>query len=462
MRAELGLPAAQESAWFPGDVRAEAARVAVQYGFSGREDATDLPLVTIDTPGVLDLDQAMLLRRRYRSGYTVHYAIADLPAFVRAGGPLDLETQRRGQTLYLPDAPVPLHPPVLSTGAASLLPGQVRPAALWTIDLDVDGEPVGVRVRRALVRSVAKLDYQDVQADLAAGRMHQSIQLLPALGRLRREQALARGAVELELPEQRVEREGARWRIVLRRRTDAAAWHAEISQLTGMCAARLMLQARIGLLHTLPVPDEKALVELRRRAWSLGVPWPSDEPPASVLARLDPAQPAALAVFAEASRLLRGAGYVAFDGVVPEHTWHTGVAAPYAHVTAPMRRLVDRYGAEVCLAVSSGTAVPEWTRSTLPMLPEIMASSDRRAAHVDRACRDQVQSWLLAPRVGESFNAVVLRSNGHDTWEPAAEIFVIDPPTLARCTGDNLVEGARVTVRLATADPATRTVTFAA
>jgi len=476
VRAELNLPAMQDSARFPSDVQAEAARAAVQHGFSGREDATDLPLVTIDPPGALDLDQAMLLSRRRRGGYTVHYAIADLPAFVRPGGPTDQEAQRRGQTLYLPDAPVPLHPPVLATGAASLLPDQVRPAALWTIELDSGGEPVDVRVRRALVRSAARLDYQRVQADLSAGRVHPSIELLPELGRLRHALAVARGAVELELPEQEIERDGGRWRMVLRRRNDIDAWNAEISLLTGMCAAKLMLGARIGLLRTLPAPAKPAIAELRTRARSLGVGWPDGASPAAVLSTLDPAQPAALAVFAEAARLLRGAGYLAFQGTVPEHTWHTGIGAPYAHVTAPLRRLVDRYGAEVCLAVCAGTAVPEWTRAMLPFLPEMMAGSDRHAAQVQRACLDQVESWLLGPRVGQQFEAIVLRGggsrDGHDGGagppEPGgaasrgAEVFIAEPPTLAHCTGAGLVEGSRVLVRLVEADPVARRVRFSA
>lgn len=463
VRSEFTLPALADSAVFPADVLAEATRAAGQHGFAGREDATELPLVTIDPPGAMDLDQAMLVRRKPGGGFTVHYAIADLPTFVRPDGPLDTETRRRGQTLYLPDAPVPLHPPVLSAGAASLLPDQVRPAALWTIELDAGGEPGDVRVRRALVRSVARMDYDGVQADLDAGRVHPSIEPLPELGRLRRELAVRRGAVELELPEQEVEPFPGEpgWRIVLRRRTSVDAWNAEISLLTGMCAAQLMIGARIGVLRTLPQPEPHAVAGLRRAARQLGVPWPDGATPAQVLSTLDPTDPAALAVYSEASRLLRGAGYVAFDGSTPENTWHTGIGGPYAHVTAPLRRLVDRYGAEVCLAVCAGEPVPEWTRAALPSLPELMAGSDRHAAQVERACLDQVESWLLEPRVGQYFGAIVLRTNGRDGHHAGADVFITDPPTMARCTGDALREGERVRVRLAQADPVTRKVLFA-
>lgn len=472
VRAELNLPAAHDSDRFPSDVQAEAARAAEQGGFSGsRQDATDLPLVTIDPPSAMELDQAMLLQRRTRGGYTVHYAIADLPAFVRADGPLDQVTWRRGQTLYLPDATVPLHPLVLSAGAASLLPDQVRPAALWTIELNADGEPVDTRVRRALVRSVARLSYAEVQADLAAGRVHPSIEVLPQLGQLRRALAVDRGAVGLELPDQDVELDGIgpagpRWRLVLRKRTEADLWNAEISLLVGMAAARLMLQARIGLLRILPTPAG-AIRELRRRARSLGVAWEAGETPARVLSTLDPNDPVALAVFTLATRLLRGACYVEFDGAVPPHIGHTGVGAPYAHVTAPLRRLGDRYAAEVCLAVCAGTAVPEWTRRMLPILPGLMARSDRLVAQAERAYNDQVEAWLLAPRVGQHFEAIVMRGkrrkrNPAGSSRPRAEVFIADPPTLAPCIGDGLVEGSRIIVRLAEADPATRKVVFAA
>lgn len=466
VRKELGLPELSDSALFPGDVQAEAERTAAQHAFAGREDATDLPLVTIDPPGAMDLDQALLVRRGRRGGFTVNYAISDLVAFVRPAGPLDLEAQRRGQTLYLPDAKVPLHPPVLSEGAASLLPNRVRPAVLWTIDLDDEGQVLDVRVRRALVCSIARLDYDGASADIAAGRPHPSIAALADLGRLRRQHALARGAVELELPEQEIEPDGdGGWRIVVRRRNDVELWNAEISLLTGMCAAQMMLSARVGLLRTLPDPDRRAVDGLRRSARALGVEWRDDQGPACVLSGLDPRQPRALAVYTEATRLLRGAGYVGFDGATPEQTGHTGVGAPYAHVTAPIRRLVDRYCTEVCLAVHAGTAVPLWARQALPVLPEVMAASERLAAQAERACLDQVETWLLAGRVGERFEAIVLRSDNDSTGAHAAanaDVYVTDPPVLGRCHGIGLREGRTVQVRLVEADPGTRKVRFEA
>ncbi|HEU5471155.1 MAG TPA: RNB domain-containing ribonuclease [Actinophytocola sp.] len=453
IRSEFGLPSQ-----FPDPVLAEAEKAVAGWerGDShDREDATDLPLVTIDPPGSKDLDQAVLVATR-PGGFRVQYAIADLGGFVSPGGPLDAEVRRRGQTMYLPDGNVPLHPTVLSEDAASLLPGQVRPAALWTIDCDGDGEPVSARVRRALVRSVRQFDYETVRADVRSGNPHPSIAALPALGRLRRERAVQRGAVELQLPEQEVSPDGrGGWRLALRPRTEVDAWNAEISLLTGMSAAAMMLEAGVGVLRTLPDPENGAVQWLRRSARSLGIDWPREMEAAGLLAGLDPRRPEALALFMDATRLLRGAGYTVFDGTTPGLVTHAGLGAPYAHVTAPLRRLVDRFGAEICLSLSAGRAVPDWVREALPHLPRLMELSDALASRVDRACLDQVEAWVLGDQIGREFDAMVLRSDGG-----TAEVFLTDPPVIAKCDGDGLPEGERIRVRLVEADARIRRVRF--
>src|SRR6476620_10666029 len=116
---------------FPADVE-RAARTAAAAPRLPDLDRTEIAFVTIDPPGSMDLDQALHLERE-GDGYVVHYAIADVAAFVTAGDPVDAEARRRGTTLYAPDRRTPLHPEVLSEGAASLLPDQVRPALLWTL-----------------------------------------------------------------------------------------------------------------------------------------------------------------------------------------------------------------------------------------------------------------------------------------------------------------------------------------
>ncbi|ANZ42592.1 ribonuclease II [Lentzea guizhouensis] len=450
IRTEFGLRAA-----FPPDALAEAEE-AVSRPVGDRADLTSIPFVTIDPPGAKDLDQALHLERT-ASGFVVHYAIADLGLFVTPGGALDAEVRRRGQTMYLPDGNVPLHPTVLSEGAASLLPGVVRPAVVWTFTCSSEGVPTAVEVRRALVRSTAQFDYESVQKTFDAGDPHPSVAALAEFGPLRRALALERGAIELQLPEQEIESDGDGWKLVTRPRASVDSWNAEISLMTGMAAASIMLEARAGILRTLPDPDDAAVGSLRKSAAALGVPWPADLSPGAFLAGLDASTPEALALFTDATRLLRGAGYSAFNGSVPEVVTHAGVAAPYTHVTAPLRRLVDRFATEVCLAVSAGQELPSWLAEALPLLPSLMGASDSLASKVERASLDQVEAWVLTGRVGQEFEAVVMRSGDNE-----AEVFIASPPVLAKCAGSHLPEGERIHVRLTEADPATHRVRFTA
>jgi len=459
VRAEFALPTG-----FPAAVLAEAAEAAARVAAGdGRVDATDIELVTIDPPGAKDLDQALGITRR-GDGFRVHYAIADLGAVVAPGGAIDAEVRRRGQTVYLPDGSVPLHPPVLSEGASSLLPDGPRPAALWTIDLDATGERTAVDVRRATVRSRARLDYASVQADIDAGHPHPALAALPELGALRRARAVARGAIELELPDQEVVPDGAGgWTTRIRQRPPVETWNAEMSLLTGTAAAAIMLDAGVGVLRTLPAPEPSAVEQLKRTAVTLGIAWPDGATAAQVLSGLPLDTGPALALRRAASTLLRGAGYAAFDRSAgtapPADPGHGGIGAPYAHVTAPLRRLVDRFGTEVCLALTAGAALPEWLAAALPTLPPVMAESDALAAKVERACVDRTEAALLASRVGAEFDAVVLRASGPEN-EPG-EVFVAEPPVLARCTGVARA-GEVVRLELVEADPATGRITFRA
>lgn len=449
IRAEFGVP--EE---FPADVRAEAAQAAADPPLP-ELDATDLPLVTLDPLGSRDLDQAVHLAAR-GDGYRVTYAIADVGAFVPLGSALDREARRRGQTLYSPDRRVPLHPPELSEGAASLLPGQLRAAAVWTIDLDADGEPVDVTLRRARVRSRAQLDYGSVQAQADAGALPDALALLPRIGTLLQARAEERGAIELGTPEQEVvATSDGGWTLALRGDLPVEGWNAQISLLTGRCAATLMLDGGVGILRTLPPSRAEDVEALRVLAPALGVPWRAGASPGAVIASLDPTRPGHTAFLEEAAALLRGAAYTPFEGPPPAQPGHGGVGAPYAHVTAPLRRLVDRFGTEVCLALSAGREPAPDLRAALPDLPALMAASDKRTREVERAVLDATEAWVLHGRDGEEFSAVVV-----DAQDGRGTVLLDDPAVRGRCTGEGLTRGTRVRVRLEAADVAGRTVRF--
>ncbi|MEV4013629.1 RNB domain-containing ribonuclease [Nonomuraea angiospora] len=450
VRRELDLPDD-----FPRAVLDEAAWVA-RVPRLDAEDLSDVPFVTIDPPGSMDLDQAVHLER-LRAGYRVWYAIADVGAFVRPGGPIDAEARTRGETVYLPAGKVPLHPKVLSEDAASLLPGALRPAAVWRIDLDADGRTVGADVQRALVRSRERLDYAYVQAAVDTGTADGVLGLLAEIGRLRLALERERGGVTLPTPEQEVVPDGdGAYRLEFRLPLPAEAWNAQISLLTGMAAASMMLDAEIGILRVLPRPHADDLAKVRRVARALDVPWPDGAAYGAVVHDLDPRKPQQAAFLHESKVLLRGAGYVAFDGAPPKLAEHAAVAAPYAHVTAPLRRLVDRYATEVCLAVAAGVPVPSEIRAGLAALPAVMGSTGRRAGAVERACVDLVEAFLLRERIGQAFDAVVIDV---DERRGGGQVQLVDPAVIARCDGP-LPLGEQVTVRLTQADPATREVRF--
>jgi exoribonuclease R len=160
-------------------------------------------LITIDPAGSRDLDQALHIARGPSGEFVVSYAIADVAAFVRPGDPIDLEAHRRGTTLYALDRRTPLHPPVLSEGAASLLPNEVRPALLWTITLDHRGQMLSAEVVRAKVRSRAQLSYDEAQQEIDASTPRSTLTLLKLVGQWREIRERDRGGVSLKFRSKR-------------------------------------------------------------------------------------------------------------------------------------------------------------------------------------------------------------------------------------------------------------------
>ena len=442
---------------FPAQVIEVAQRAAASPRLP-ELDRTDLDFVTIDPPGARDLDQALHLERT-GDGFEVHYAIADLSAFITPGDAVDEEANRRGQTLYGADSKIPLHPPVISEDAGSLLPDQVRPALLWTISLDAEGATTGVRLERALVRSRAQLTYDEAQRLIDAGEGHPTLALLAEVGPLRLAQEAARGGVSLPLPEQEIVVADDHWRLEFRSMTPVEEWNAQISLLTGMAAASLMVEARVGLLRTLPPAQERDVERLRRTARVLHIEWPAAMSYPDFVRSLDPDKPRHAAMVVACTRLFRGSGYVGFDGELPEHTGHAAVASDYAHVTAPLRRLVDRYASEICLAVSAGVDVPGWVLDRLESVPETMRSSGALAGKYQREVLNLTEAVLLADRVGETFTAGVTEVDEKNPKR--GDITIAEPAIDARVTSEReLPLGDEVTVVLTEADPVARKVTF--
>jgi exoribonuclease R len=456
VRADLHVPTA-----FGPEVQAEADAAAARGPVlppgvpdTARRDARDLALVTVDPAGSRDLDQAFHAERQ-GSGFRVHYAIADVAAFVTPGGALDQEAFARGETLYLPDGRAPLYPDVLGEGAASLLPDVDRPALLWTFDLDADARPVATRCERAMVHSRAAWSYADVQAAIDAGRASPSLALLRDLGERLLDQERARGGVSIAAPHQEVARTGdGSYSLELEAPLPVETWNAQLSLLTGREAARLMADGGVGFVRTLPPPDESVLGRLRHTARALGIEWPSGAAYADVVRGLRPTTRARATFLLQALHALRGAGYAVVDPDAPAPV-HAAVGAPYAHVTAPLRRLADRHANEVVLALARGDGPPAWATEALPVLVEAMPRADRHAGAVDRACVDAVEVAVLADHLGSTFAATVV-----DRHQRGVVVLLTDVPVVATVVGDRRTLGESVTVRLEALDPVARTVSF--
>jgi exoribonuclease R len=160
------------------------------------------------------------------------------------------------------------------------------------------------------------------------------------------------------------------------------------------------------------------------------------------------------------TRLLPGSGYAGFNGELPALVEQSALASEYAHVTAPLRRLGDRYAGEICVALCAGEEVPDWVLDKLPELPDTLRQSSQRANHYQNAVLDLVEAAVLEDRVGDTFDGVVVEVDGRDGRK--GEVSILDPAVEAPVTGSSeLPLGTDVRVKLVEANVDSRHVAFA-
>jgi exoribonuclease R len=440
IRAQFKVPEG-----FPAEVES-AAEKAAQRAPSEHADWTDRAFVTLDPASSTDLDQAFAIEPA-GSDLLLHYAIADVAWFVEDGDPVDLEAWKRGVTTYLPDGKASLYPQVLSEQAASLLPDGPRPSIVLTVRVAPDGGVKLDAATRAVVRSRAKLAYATAQdADLPAGFADLAGRIEAAEDR--------RGASRVDPPEQEVDRdEIGRFALRFRPYSQAETRNAALSLAANLAVADAMLAAGTGLFRVMAAPDAFAEERLRRTARAFRVEWPDTMPLAQMEKRLDPAKPAEAALMLAVRRAGQGASYAPFKpGAIP---WHAPMAATYAHATAPLRRLADRYVLRAVLALANGQPVPGVVTDAFQRLPDVMRKAEGRAGQVERAVIDLAETALLAGQEGTIFPAVVT-----DLGETGARIQLRDLPVVARTAAHGVVPGAKIEVRLKEANPVQRTLAF--
>jgi exoribonuclease R len=441
IRSEFEIPNA-----FPSSVDEAARRAVDRSTGAAHVDRTGIAFATIDPAGSTDLDQAFAIDVD-GNDVVLHYAIADVGWFVQPGDPLDAEAWKRGVTVYLPDRRSPLYPATLSEGAASLLPGVDRPAVIFEVRVDQHGGVHLAGAERAIVRSRVKLAYESVQAgDLPPGFAELSARIEAA--------EAARHASRVAFPEQEIDfvpDDGFELRY--RPRTPAEEQNAALSLAANMAIADTLVAARTGLFRVMPEVDDSRSRRLRHTAQAFGLEWHKDVSLSTFVRSLPRADPRASAFLLAVRRASGGASYAPYrDG---ERPWHAAVAATYAHATAPLRRLQDRYVIAAALAIASGAEPPDDIEPAFETLPAAMAEGEQRANRADRAALDLAEAVVLVGCEGQLFDAVVL-----DEDDRGVVIQIADPAILARVDARHVDPGDRVRVRLVAAEPEQRTVRF--
>jgi exoribonuclease R len=440
IRAQFQVPAS-----FPPQVLA-AAQAAAARTPSEHADRTDLNFVTLDPATSTDLDQAFAIDTE-GGDIILHYAIADVAWFVADGDAIDTEAWQRGVTTYLPDGKASLYPPVLCEQAASLLPDGPRPAVVFTVRVAPDGAVRLDGAERALIQSRAKLAYDSVRAD----------QLPPSFADLAARIAAAedrRGAARVDPPEQEVERgNDGKFALTLRPQLASEQSNAAMSLACNLALADALFAAHTGLFRVMPPPDARAVNRLRHTAAAFGLDWPKALGLSQYEKQLNPSDPRQSAFMLAVRRAGGGASYEPYrQGVTP---WHAAMAANYAHGTAPLRRLADRYVVRAALAVANGQPVPLAVTEAFARLPAVMARADARENQIERAVIDLAETAFLADRAGEVFEAVVT-----DIGENGARIQLCHAPVVARTPSHSVKPGAKIRVRLLSADTEKRTLQF--
>lgn len=440
IRSQYQVPQA-----FPEAVVA-AAHDAAKRMPSDHHDRTDMHFVTLDPASSTDLDQAFAIEAA-GADLLLHYAIADVAWFVDDGGVIDAEAWGRGTTQYLPDGRAGLYPPALSEAVASLLPDGPRPAVVFTVRVAQDGGVLLDGVERSIIRSRAKLAYDSVtDADLPPGFADLAARIQSAEKR--------RGAARVDPPEQEVAALGdGRFQLLFRPRLASEDRNAALSLATNMAVADALLAHKTGLFRVMAVPDEHAIKRLRHTASAYGIDFPPTMKLADFATTLDAGNAKQAALMLAIRRAGRGAAYVPYRA--GEKPWHSAIAASYAHATAPLRRLADRYVVRAALAIANGQPVPLAVTEAFARLPEVMARANAQGSQIERAVVDLAEAVLLKGHEGQEFEAVVT-----DRDDRGARVQLSEWPVVTRLDAANLVPGDPVRLTLVAVDPEQRLVSF--
>ena len=467
------------------EIEAEAAREPVLVG---REDLRALPLITIDPPDARDHDDAVFAEPdsdpANPGGWIVWVAIADVAAYVRPGSALDRTAREKGNSVYFPDRVEPMLPERLSAGLCSLRAGENRACIAVRMVFDASGRKTGHRFVRGLIRSAAKLSYEQAQAaiegspDDVTGPLLEPVlkPLYAAYDRLLAARR-ARSPLAIESPERRIvmDPEG---RITAIRRRAVLPAHQLIEEMmiqANVSAAQTLEARRTPLIYRVhDTPSQEKVHALADFLATLGLPWSKGEAPRTDrLNRLleETRESANAAIINEV--VLRSQMQAIYD---TDNIGHFGLNLDrYAHFTSPIRRYADlivHRGLIRALGLGED-GLTDRDIAQLKGTAEMITAAERRAMAAERDAIDRYVAAFLADRVGATFTGRIsgvtrfglfirLDETGADGLIPISrlggEFFIHDETAHALVgerSGAHWPLGLPVEVRLVEATPVT-------
>jgi ribonuclease R len=432
---------------FPEAVLAEAENLP-PVETQGRLDLRALPLVTIDPVDARDHDDAVLAEPdgdpANEGGFIVTVAIADVAHYVRPGSRLDREARVRGNSVYFPDRVVPMLPERISNDLCSLREGEERPCLVVRMVFDRHGDKRSHAFHRALMRSAARLSYQEAQAAIdgrpserAAPMLDKALKPLWAAYAVLSAARDRRAPLDLDLPERKIELNEAGFvrRVHVPERLDAHRLIEEFMIQANVAAAESLEQVRMSVVYRAhDKPSAEKLKSLREllEGLGLGLPAGNEIRPKhfnSVLARAKD-QPYTEFVNEVVLRSQAQAEYATAN------VGHFGLNLQrYAHFTSPIRRYADLLVHRALIAglkLGIGGMPPE-DRAELSSIAKSISEAERRAMAAERETVDRLISAFLADRVNAEFAARVsgvtrsglfvrLAETGADGFIPASTL----------------------------------------
>ncbi|MEI8396427.1 MAG: ribonuclease R [Rhodospirillaceae bacterium] len=479
---------------FPAACLEEIERAPVPT-LAGRTDLRTVPLVTIDGADARDFDDAVAAEPdsdpANPGGWRLTIAIADVAWYVRPGGALDRSAFDRGNSAYFPDRVVPMLPEALSNELCSLKPEQDRPCLAVRLIIDRDGNARRHHFERGLMRSRARLTYEQVQAaqdgvadDMAAPLLEPVLAPLYRAFHALEAARKRRGTLDLDLPERLIRLNAATGKveaILERPHYDSHRLIEEFMIAANVAAAETLEQHDSPLLYRVhDRPSLDKLEALRQFLESIGLKLARDQGTRPVhfnqILKLASDLPDKVAIN---EMILRSQSQAEYS---PDNIGHFGLALPrYAHFTSPIRRYADLIVHRALIrAVGLGAdGLEDGALARLTQIGGHISRTERRAAAAERDANDRYIASFLADRVGATFCGrisgvtrfglfVCLEESGADGLIPIStlpadyyEHIERAHSLVGRRTGRTFRQGAPVRVRLVESDPLTASTLFA-